>query len=73
MKQRIKDFFFMLWYFISYPFCWRSIRKVDRWLAQAAAEDRAKLLTERDVEFLKSIGVDTTLDELREQCMKGKK
>lgn len=73
MKQKIKNFFITLWYYITFPYYWLSTRKVDKWLTQAAAEDRAALLTEEDVEFLKSIGVETTLEELRYYCLNPKK
>lgn len=65
MKQKIKDFFLTIWYYITFPYYWLSTRKVRKWLEEAAAEDRAKLITEKDVEFLKSIGVNLTLEELR--------
>lgn len=67
---KIKDFFLTLWYYISFPFYWLSTRKIDKKLKEIAAEDRANLLTEKDVEFLKSIGVKTTLEELREEYKK---
>ena len=73
MKQKIKDFFIILWYYITFPYYFISTRKVRRWLEEAAAADRAALLTERDVEFLRSIGVETTLEELRESCYPKKK
>lgn len=70
MKQKIKDFFLMLWFYISFPYYWLSTRKIEKMLAEAAAKDRAALLTEKDVEFLRSIGVETTLEELRNECIK---
>ena len=70
MKQKIKDFFATLWYIISFPFCWHSTRKIDKKLKQIAAEDRAASLTEKDVEFLRSIGVETNLEELRNESKK---
>ena len=65
MKQKIKDFFLTLRYYISFPYYWLSTRKIDRLLTQAATEDRAALLTEKDVEFLRSIGVETNLNTLQ--------
>ena len=50
-----------------------STRKIDKWLKQVAAEDRAALLTEKDVAFLRSIGVETDLETLRNECKKVKK
>lgn len=72
MKQKIKDFLITVWYYISYPFRRISERKIDRELARIAAEERAKLLTEKDVEFLKSLGIETTLEELRDRCRRSK-
>ena len=63
--NKIKDFFILLWYYITYPFDWISTRKVRKKLEEAGAEWRASLITEKDVEFLRSIGVETTLEELR--------
>lgn len=68
MKQKIKDFFLMLWDYISFPYYWLSTRKIDKKLTQIAAEDRANLLTEKDVEFLRNIGVETDLETLRNEC-----
>lgn len=73
MKQKIKDFFLTLRYYISFPYYWLSTRKIDRLLTQAATEDRAALLTEKDVEFLRSIGVETSSEELQNGCKKHKK
>lgn len=67
MKQKIKDFFLTIWYYISFPYYWLATRKVEKKLKQIAAEDRAAMLTEKDVEFLKSIGIETTLEELRNE------
>ena len=73
MKQKIKNLFIMLWYYICFPFLWFSTRKIDKKLTKIAEEDRAALLTEKDVEFLRSIGVDTDLETLRNECRKVKK
>ena len=70
MKQKIKDFFLTIGYYVFFPYYWLSTRKTDKFLTQVAAEDRAALLTEKDVEFLRSIGVETTLEELRNECRK---
>ena len=68
MRQKIKDFFLTLWYCICFPYYWLSARKIDKKLTRIAAEDRAALLTEKDVEFLRSIGVETDLETLRNYC-----
>lgn len=73
MKQKIKDFFITLWDYICLPFLWLSTRKIDKRFTQVAAEDRAALLTEKDVEFLRSIGVETDLETLRNECKKVRK
>ena len=73
MKQKIKDSFITLWYYITFPFNWLSTRKIDKLLTQVAAEDRAALLNEKDVEFLRSLGVNTTLEELRSESKKVEK
>ena len=61
----IKNFFLTIWYYITYPFFWLTTRKIKKKLTQVAAEDRAALLTEKDVEFLRTIGVETDLETLR--------
>ena len=40
-------------------------KQIDKKLTKIAAEDRAALITEKDVEYLKSIGVDIDLENLR--------
>ena len=67
---KIKNFFITLWDYACLPFLWLSTRKIDKKLKEIAAEDRAALLTENDVKFLKSIGVETTLEELRNKYKK---
>ena len=68
MKQKITNFFLTLWYYISFPYYHISTRKIDKQLTQIATEDRANLLTEKDVEFLRSIGVETDLKTLQDEC-----
>ena len=63
--NKIKNFFLTLWYYITYPYYRFTTRDVDKKLTQIAAEDRAALLTEKDVVFLKSVGVETDLETLR--------
>ena len=70
MKQKIKGFFKTLWDYICLPFLWLSTRKIDKWLTQVAAEDRAAILNEKDVKFLKSIGVEMYLERLRNESKK---
>lgn len=48
-------------------------KTVESILEEAAAQDRAALLSERDVEFLRSVGVNLTLEQLKEGCRKGSK
>ena len=57
--NKIKNFFIALWNYICLPFLWLSTRKTEKKLKQIAAKDRAALLTEKDAEFLKSIGIET--------------
>ena len=63
--KTIKNFFLACWYYITYPIYRLSTRKIDKKLTQIAAEDRAALLNENDVDFLRSIGIDTDLETLR--------
>lgn len=65
MNMKIRDFFFMLGYYVTLPFNWPAIRKIDKTLARLAAEDRANAMTEKDVEFLRSVGIETDLETLR--------
>ena len=55
--NKIKRFFQILWHCISFPYYWFTTRKIDKKLTRIAEEDRMALITEKDVEFLKSIGV----------------
>lgn len=71
--NKIKNLFATLWYYISFPYYRLSTRKIDKWLTKIAAEDMAALLNEKDVEFFKSIGIDTDLETLRNECKKVKK
>ena len=43
----------------------KKIKRVDKFLNKVAEEDRKALLTEKDVEILKSVGVNTDLETLR--------
>lgn len=45
-------------------------KEIDNFLREVAAHDRAALLTEKDVLFLKSIGIDTDLETLRAESIK---
>lgn len=63
--MRIKEFFLTVWYYITYPYYRLSTRKIDKKLRKIAAEDRAAQLNENDVEFLKSIGIETDLETLK--------
>lgn len=73
MKQKVSNFFLTLWYCVCFPFLLLSARKTDEQLKRAAMEDRAALLTERDAEFLRSVGVETDLETLRNGCKKSEK
>ena len=63
--MKVKEFFQTVWYCIAYPYYRIRTRRVDKILREAAAEDKAAPLNERDVEFLKSIGIETDLETLR--------
>ena len=70
MKQKIKNIFTTLRNYLCLLFLWLSTRKIDKKLTKIAAEDRSALLNENDVEFLRSIGGETTLEKLREATIK---
>ena len=70
--MKIKEFFETIWYFIAYPFNRKKYRKIDEELREIAAEDRAAQLNESDVEFLKSIGIETDLETLRNESKSDK-
>ena len=63
--MRIRDFFQTVWYYLTYPYQRIRTRRVDKILGEAAAEDRAAVLNESDVEFFKSIGIETDLETLK--------
>lgn len=63
--MKIKEFFQTIWLYITYPFTWRKTKKLDKELRKIAADDRAVILNEKDVEFLKSIGIETDLETLK--------
>ncbi len=70
MKNKIKNFFKTVWDYIRLPFLVLSSRKTEKKLKRAAAEDKAEIFTEKDVEFLKSVGVETDLETLQNNCKK---
>ena len=49
--MKIKEFFEILWYYISYPFVWRSDKEIDRKLREIAKEDNEKLRRKIQEEF----------------------
>ena len=63
--KSIKNFFKAVWEYLTFPYNWLTTRKIDKKLRKIAEEDRKSLITEKDVEFLKSIGVETDLKTLR--------
>ena len=73
MKYKIKKFFTTLWYYLSFPFYKLYTRKVEKKLTRIAIENRADLLTEKDAEFLKTLGLEKDLETLRTECKKVKK
>ena len=44
-------------------------KEFEKFLEQIAAEDRAALITEKDIEFLRSIGIDTDLETFRKRSI----
>lgn len=73
MKEQVKEFFITLWYIIAAPYYWLTTRKVAKRLDELGEEWRRSLITERDVEFLRSIGVETDLETLRNTCKRKKR
>lgn len=63
--MEIKKFFLTIWNCITYPYYCITARRIDKKLKKIAAEDRAALLNESDVEFFKSIGIETDLETLK--------
>ena len=63
--MKIKKFFQTVWYYITYPFYRIKTRGIDKKMRKIAAEDRAALLNKNDVEFLKSIGIESDLETLK--------
>lgn len=52
----------------------KTAKDVKKFLNEVAAEDRVNSITEKDIEFLKSIGIDTDLETFKklsiEACIK---
>lgn len=46
-----------------------SDKEFEKLLDQIAAEDRVALITEKDVEFLRSIGIDTDLETFKKRSI----
>lgn len=63
--NKIKKFFSTIWSYITYPYYWITTRKIDKKLTQIAEKDRRSLITEKDVEFLKSISIETDWETLK--------
>ena len=63
--NKIKEFFLTIWYLISYLFTWRKDKQFAEKLQEIAEQDRRNMLTERDVEILRSVGVNTDLETLK--------
>lgn len=56
--SKIKKFFKTLKDYIAYPFNAVTIARIDKKLRKIAEEDRNSLINEKDIEFLKGIGVN---------------
>ncbi|MCH5148799.1 MAG: hypothetical protein J1G05_05500 [Clostridiales bacterium] len=56
--KKIKEFFQNLWNHICFPFC----LIIDRYYDKKFIEE---LITQKDVDFLKSVGVDIDLNMLK--------
>ena len=63
--SRIKEFFKTVWGCITFPFNWLTARKFEKKFTERVEKDKRAMITEKDVEFLKSIGVETDLETLR--------
>lgn len=48
-----------------------SDKDIFNLLERVAAEDRAALITEKDMEFLKSIGIDMDLETFKKRSIEG--
>lgn len=62
--NKIRKFFRILWDYIKFPYYWLTTRKIDRKLNEISEEDKNSLITEKDVEFLKDIGIETDLERI---------
>lgn len=60
--NKIRKFFSALWDYITF---WLPARKLDKKLTKLAEADKKSLITEKDVEFLKNIGIETDLKSLK--------
>ena len=63
--NKIKIFFQTLWGYIIYPYYWLTSKSVEKKFNKIIEENKKSLITEKDVEFLKSIGVETDLETLK--------
>lgn len=62
--NKIKEFFLLIWYYVTYPFVRKRNRKIDEKLREIAREDMSKF-TEKDEEFLKSVGVNIDSENIK--------
>lgn len=56
--NRIKEFFITVWCFITFPYNWLTARKFEKKFTKYVEMDKKSMFTEKDVEFLKSLGVE---------------
>ena len=63
--NKIKKFFCILWDYITYPYYRLTAGSFEKKLNKIIEEDKKSLITDKDVEFLKSIGIETDLETLK--------
>lgn len=62
MKQKIKDFFITLWYYVTFPYHWLATRKIRKELTRIAAKERAKISLGKDIDFKKAMNSNETIE-----------
>lgn len=56
--SKIKEFFITVWCCITFPYNWLISRKFEKRFTEYIEKDKKSMITEKDLECLKSLGVE---------------